>query len=122
MYCRNCGSQLEDAQKFCANCGTRVFEERVNTPRADKPKKPGLDVGLLVWSILGIYFCGAFSIPALIMTILASVGTVEESKIRLNIARKFNTVSMIFGAVMTALVFLYIVLYFVFIVMIIGIA
>ena len=122
MYCRNCGSQLDDAQKFCANCGTRVFEERVNTTREDKPKKAGLDVGMLVWSILGMYFCGAFSIPALIMTILASVGTVEESKIRLNIARKFNTVSMIFGAVMTALVFLYIVLYFVFIVMIIGIA
>ena len=122
MYCRNCGSQLEDAQKFCANCGTRVFEERVNTTRADKPKKAGLDVGMLVWSILGIYFCGAFSIPALVMTILASVGTVEESKIRLNIARKFNTVSMIFGAVMTVLVFLYIVFYFVFIVMIIGIA
>ena len=56
------------------------------------------------------------------MTILASVGTVEESKIRLNIARKFNIASMIFGAVMTALVFLYIVFYFVFIVMIIGIA
>ena len=77
---------------------------------------------MLVWSILGIHFCGAFSVPALVMTILASVGTVEESKIRLNIARKFNTVSMIFGAVMTALVFLYIVFYVVFIVMMIGIA
>ena len=60
--------------------------------------------------------------PALVMTILASVGTVEESKIRLNIARKFNIASMIFGAVMTALVFLYIVLYVVFIVMMIGMA
>ena len=69
-----------------------------------------------------MYFCGAFSIPALVMTILASVGTVEESKIRLNIARKFNIASMIFGAVMTALVFLYIVLYVVFIVMMIGMA
>ena len=122
MYCRNCGSQLDDAQKFCADCGTRAFEERLSTPRADKPKKAGLDVGMLVWSILGMYFCGGFSIPALVMTILASVGTVEESKIRLNIARKFNIASMIFGAVMTALVFLYIVLYVVFIVMMIGMA
>ena len=117
MYCRNCGSALDDSQKYCSYCGSRILLE----PR-DKPKRAGLDVGMLVWSILGMYFCGAFSIPALVMTILASVGTVEESKIRLNIARKFNTVSMIFGAVMTALVFLYIVFYFVFIVMMIGIA
>ena len=118
MYCKYCGAELLEGQTFCADCGNQVgklFKE-------EKPKKAGLDVGMLVWSILGMYFCGAFSIPALVMTILASVGTVEESKIRLNIARKFNTVSMIFGAVMTALVFLYIVLYFVFIVMIIGIA
>ena len=122
MYCRNCGSQLDDAQKFCADCGTRAFEERLSTPRADKPKKAGLDVGMLVWSILGIHFCGAFSIPALVMTILASVGTVEESKIRLNIARRFNTVSMIFGAVMNALVCLYILFYVVFIMMMLGMA
>ena len=117
MYCRNCGSALDDSQKYCAYCGSRILRES-----GDKPKRAGLDVGMLVWSILGMYFCGAFSIPALVMTILASVGTVEESKIRLNIARKFNTVSMIFGAVMTALVFLYIIFYVVFIVMIIGIA
>ena len=69
-----------------------------------------------------MYFCGAFSIPALVMTILASVGTVEESKIRLNIARRFNTVSMIFGAVMNALVCLYILFYVVFIMMMLGMA
>ena len=122
MYCRNCGSALDDSQKYCSYCGSRILLEPGDKPVAEKPKRAGLDVGMLVWSILGMYFCGAFSIPALVMTILASVGTVEESKIRLNIARKFNTVSMIFGAVMTALVFLYIVFYFVFIVMMIGIA
>ena len=77
---------------------------------------------MLVWSIFGMYFCGVLSIPALVMTILASIGTEEEAKIRLAIARKFNIASMIFGAVMTALVFLYIVFYLVFIVMMFGIA
>ena len=102
--------------------GHKLAAAPVKKPAEEKPKKAGLDVGMLVWSILGMYFCGGFSIPALVMTILASVGTVEESKIRLNIARKFNIASMIFGAVMTALVFLYIVLYVVFIVMMIGMA
>ena len=118
MYCKYCGAELLEGQTFCADCGNQVgklFEE-------EKPKKAGLDVGMLVWSILGMYFCGAFSIPALVMTILASVGTVEESKIRLNIARKFNTVSMILGAVMNVLICLYILFYVVFIVMMVGMA
>ena len=118
MYCRNCGVELFEGQIFCSNCGNQVgklFKE-------EKPKKAGLDVGMLVWSILGMYFCGAFSIPALVMTILASIGTEEEAKIRLAIARKFNIANMIFGAVMTALVFLYIVFYLVFIVMMFGMA
>ena len=118
MYCKYCGAELLEGQTFCADCGNQVgklFEE-------EKPKKAGLDVGMLVWSILGMYFCGAFSIPALVMTILASIGTEEESKIRLAIARQFNIASMIFGAVMNVLVCLYILFYFVFIVMMFGIA
>ena len=118
MYCKYCGAELLEGQTFCADCGNQVgklFEE-------EKPKKAGLDVGMLVWSIFGMYFCGVLSIPALVMTILASIGTEEEAKIRLAIARKFNIANMIFGAVMTALVFLYIVLYVVFIVMMVGMA
>ena len=122
MYCRNCGAALDDSQKYCSYCGSRILLEPGDKPRADKPKKAGLDVGMLVWSIFGMYFCGAFSIPALVMTILASVGTEEESRVRLAIARKFNIANMIFGAVMTALVFLYIVFYVVFIVMMVGMA
>ena len=119
MYCRNCGSALDDSQKYCSYCGSRILLEPRDKPVADKPKKAGLDVGMLVWSIFGMYFCGAFSIPALVMTILASVGTEEESRVRLAIARKFNIASMIFGAVMTALVFFYIAFYVIFILMMI---
>lgn len=119
MYCRNCGSALDDSQKYCSYCGSRILLEPRDKPAADKPKKAGLDVGMLVWSILGMYFCGAFSIPALVMTILASIGTEEESKVRLAIARKFNIANMIFGAVMTALVFFYIAFYVIFILMMI---
>lgn len=32
MYCRNCGSQLEENQKFCKNCGTQRLE---NTPAVE---------------------------------------------------------------------------------------
>jgi hypothetical protein len=115
MYCKYCGAELMEGQTFCADCGNQVgklFKE-------EKPKKAGLDVGMLVWSIFGMYFCGVFSIPAFVMTILASGGTEEESRVRLAIARKFNIASMIFGAVMTALVYLYTVFYVIFILMMI---
>lgn len=103
MYCKYCGVELSKGQTFCVNCGNQVAE----LFKKERPKRAGLNVGMLVWSILGMYFCGAFSIPALIMTILASVGTVEESNVRLTIAKKFNIASMIFGAVMTAIIMLY---------------
>ena len=118
MYCKYCGAELLEGQTFCADCGNQVgklFEE-------EKPKKAGLNVGMLVWSILGMYFCGVFSIPALVMTILASIGTEEEAKIRLAIARKFNIANMRFGAVMNALVCFYIIFYVVFIMMMLGMA
>ena len=118
MYCKYCGAELLEGQTFCADCGNQVgklFEE-------EKPNKAGLDVGMLVWSILGMYFCGVLSIPALVMTILASIGTEEEAKIRLAIARKFNIANMIFGAVMNVLICLYILFYLAFIVMMFGMA
>jgi hypothetical protein len=118
MYCKYCGAELMEGQTFCADCGNQVgklFEE-------EKPKKAGLDVGMFVWSILGMCFCGVFSIPALVMTVLASIGTEEESKVRLAIARKFNIASMIFGAVMNVLVCLYILFYVVFVMMMVGMA
>ena len=107
MYCRNCGSQLDDAQKFCANCGTRVFEERVNTTRADKPKKAGLDVGMLVWSIIGLVVCGSpFAIPALIMTILAINMPVVEAEKKIKLARTFNIISIVWGVLYFMLEFI----------------
>ena len=33
MYCRNCGTRLEDSDKFCPECGARVdFAPQVQTP------------------------------------------------------------------------------------------
>ena len=107
MYCRNCGSQLDDEQKFCADCGTRAFEERLSTPRADKPKNAGLDVGMLVWSIIGLVVCcSPFSIPALIMTILAINMPVVEAEKKIKLARTFNIISIVWGVLYFMLEFI----------------
>ena len=30
MFCKNCGSKLDDDAVFCPNCGYKVHEEKVN--------------------------------------------------------------------------------------------
>ena len=36
MFCKNCGSQIGDNQKFCPNCGTPVQETGGNNPGAGR--------------------------------------------------------------------------------------
>lgn len=40
MFCRNCGAKLKDGARFCASCGTPVFQEerRVNIPEVRTPE------------------------------------------------------------------------------------
>lgn len=101
MYCRNCGSQLSDGQKFCADCGCAVASQ----PLKDKPQRAELDVGMLVWSIISLgVIQSAFAIPALVMTILASVSSPAEASKKIAIAKKFNIAAIIHGAVSIAIV------------------
>ncbi len=104
MYCRNCGSRLDDGQRFCADCGSQITAS-ISKPHEDKPKRSGLDDGMLVWSIMGLAVIqSVFAIPALVMTILASVSSPEEASKRIAIAKKFNIAAIIHGAVSAIIV------------------
>ena len=119
-FCKNCGAELAEDQKFCANCGNAVESEAapakaeepavveepvtVEAPvavaepvAAEEPVKAGLNVGMLVWSIIGIVVCSPFSIPALIMTILAINMPVAEAEKKIKLARTFNIISIVCG-------------------------
>lgn len=119
MYCKHCGTELLDGQNFCANCGAQV---ECPKPENKKPANAGLNVGMLVWSILGIALCNSpFSIPALVMTILASVSTPEEASKKISIARTFNIVSIIYGIVnILAAMFVWFIYYVIFMTMLFG--
>ena len=107
MYCRNCGSALDDSQKYCAYCGSRILLEPGDKPVADKPKRAGLDVGMLVWSIIGLVVCySPFSIPALIMTILAMNMPVAEAEKNIKLAKTFNIISIVWGVLYFMLEFI----------------
>ena len=120
-FCKNCGAELAEDQKFCANCGNAVESEAapakaeepavveepvaVEAPVAvaepvvaEEPVKAGLNIGMLVWSIIGLVVCcSPFSIPALIMTILAINMPVVEAEKKIKLARTFNIISIVWG-------------------------
>ncbi len=54
MYCRNCGTKLEDTDKHCPNCGEPVESTPtfVEVRRNDEPIE---DVGSFGWVILGFF-------------------------------------------------------------------
>ena len=41
MFCKNCGSQIGDNQKFCPNCGTPVQQTGGNNPGAGRQEDGG---------------------------------------------------------------------------------
>ena len=107
MYCRNCGSALDDSQKYCSYCGSRILLEPGDKPAADKPKKAGLNIGMLIWSIIGLVVCcSPFSIPALIMTILAINMPVAEAEKKIKLARTFNIISIVWDVLYVTFCFI----------------
>ena len=129
-FCKNCGAELAEDQKFCANCGNAVESEAapataeepavveepvaVEAPVAvaepvvaEEPVKAGLNVGMLVWSIIGLVVCcSPFSIPALIMTILAINMPVVEAEKKIKLARTFNIISIVWDVLYVTFCFI----------------
>lgn len=78
MYCKNCGMELKDYEKFCPNCGNKIGEstEDFNNAKANPNnvsqnntdlQKYGFN-GLLVWSIIELICCSRiFGIIALVI-------------------------------------------------------
>ena len=108
MYCRNCGSALDDSQKYCSYCGSRISLESGDKPvAAEEPVKAGLNIGMLIWSIIGLVVCcSPFSIPALIMTILAMNMPVAEAEKKIKLAKTFNIISIVWGVLYFMLEFI----------------
>ena len=80
MFCKNCGSQLNDDAVFCSNCGAKVNESTVvpttETQNMGTTKKSdGLGVTAKVFMILSCIALGFYIIPlawTIPMTVIAS--------------------------------------------------
>ena len=114
MYCTNCGTKIAEGHKFCTNCGKNIAvadgEVAVVAlpeiaPEVEAPKKAGLDVVMLVWSIMCLELClSLFSVPAIILTVVSAFNTEEEAAPKLKIAKSLNIIGMICFAAYFALI------------------
>ena len=99
-FCTNCGTELKGG-KFCVNCGAAVDQPEAEVKKEEQaapaPAKMGLDVKMLVWSIINtVLCCQILGIIALVFTILASETTdVEIAKKYLKTAKILNIVGII---------------------------
>lgn len=67
MYCKHCGTDLEENVKFCPNCGAEQTVEPTDEAPAAEPvvdnafeeKKETLAGSVLVWGILGLVFAAS---------------------------------------------------------------
>lgn len=117
MYCTNCGTKIAEGHKFCTNCGKNIMAEEskaaiaavdTSVPEIEAPKRAGLDVAMLVWSIMCVELCASlFSIPSVVLTILASFNTEEDAALKLKIAKGLNIVGMVcFAALFAFFIFM----------------
>lgn len=74
----------------------------------ETPKKAGLDVAMLVWSIMCVELCASlFSIPSVILTVLAAFNTEEDAALKIKIAKGLNVVGMVcFAALFVFFIFM----------------
>ena len=122
-FCRNCGTQLEEAVKFCPECGTaqasaptqETEKTAHSAPIVEVAVEPAgsrqLNVGQLVWSILNLVFCCMpLAIVSLVMTVLAKdAPTAAEEAKKIKTAKTCNLIATIGSAAIYILYFIFVV-------------
>lgn len=126
MYCKHCGTELDDNAVFCKNCGARQDEKEQSYQSTTMPpidpvmtqpvtEKPSM-VSLLVWGALGLYFALQIPLLGLIFSCIAKrkVADYEASYGEVtgmgNVGKNLAKAGLVVGIVLTAIVALWITL------------
>ena len=81
MFCKNCGSPLDDNASFCGNCGAKVNKEKAQAePSSNKEKHSPLKFVFLILTLLLV--CGGlYATVGLNMRKNHLMSKIEESKV-----------------------------------------
>lgn len=115
MYCKHCGTDIEDGVKFCPNCGAEQTEAPAAEPVAEpvvdnayEERKNALAGSVLTWGILGLAFsCSSWlAILGIIFSNIAKKKAVEyetlagELEGRAKVGRGLAKAGFIVGIIM----------------------
>ena len=103
-FCKNCGAEHPDGQKYCLECGVELDSG------ANKDKKRDIHIPSLVFSIINLFLCQLAGIVALVLTVMAPERSPEDEAKYLKAAKIINIV----GVVLFALVIVAYILFYVF--------
>ncbi len=76
MYCRNCGTYLNDDAAYCSACGaaqqqsTYTYTDQPTEQPANEAQKSA-SINVLVWGILGLFFALELPLLGLIFSCIA---------------------------------------------------
>lgn len=66
MYCKNCGTEIEDGIKYCPQCGTLQTGQSAHQASPESGNCGDAPGNHLVKAIVGLFFCWPFSIAAIV--------------------------------------------------------
>ena len=108
-FCPNCGSQLNDNDAFCGNCGLPVAQAGV---QPNQPIQPNVQTyvaqrathyengGLIAWSIITLLLCTIPGIVALIKACKINGDVTPEEQVKLiSDTKTWCTIGTILGVI-----------------------
>ena len=113
MYCSNCGSEIPNNAKFCANCGNACVEPKQEEPMLNNGNtnqfnnsngytnntNNSMAIAGLICSIIGLFVCG---IPLGIISVILGIIAHKQAVINRS-STKMITWVIILGAIDIAL-------------------
>ena len=101
MYCKNCGSFLEENASFCVNCGCRtneIFENEVKINRPQQESKVSfLCVLSFICSLITIFF--ELSLFSVLLCLALSISGVVEATIYKEKLRGFGVSCIVLSTI-----------------------
>ena len=114
-FCPKCGANVPDGTPQCPQCGVQMNAAQSQQPQQNynntapqgypygapmgTPPSGQTNTGMLVWSIINIFFCTILGIVALVFTLNAkNEATAELEQKKLKTAKTLNILATVFGA------------------------
>ena len=101
MYCKNCGSQMDDAAFACTNCGAAVQTPQPVSYAAPTPSIPAENRPLSPWAYFGLQLLFAIPVVGFVFLIVFSCSGANIN--RRNFARSYWC-ALLIGVIATVVI------------------